>query len=261
MNKRIFLLLFLGSFVINAQHAVNNYKYVIVSKRFDFQRTENQYQLNDLAEFLFEKYNFNPVFEDDYPEDLYRNKCLGLKSTIVDESSMFVTKLKVELRNCKDSLIYTSKIGKSKRKEYQATYQEAMRRAFESLKTLNYKYIPSDKDKKPVVPKVPSVPIIKAPVSVPNEEAILTDSQINEESIEKEVLATNYPILYAQARDFGFQLVDTNPEIVYQIYSTGKKNVFIIKGRNGIFYKQDSYWVAEFYNEEKPMKEFYRVKF
>ena len=273
MFKKLFFLFFLGMFISNAQQSLNDYKYVIVSKRFDFQKTENQYQLNDMAKFLFEKYNFNVVFEGDYPEDLYRNKCMGLKSNIVDESSMFVTKLKVELRNCEDKLLYTSEVGRSKRKEYRATYQEALRNAFKSFKSVNYQYNPAGVTKKPVTPKAPPVPETKKPVtptavSLPENEMnihpkklVKPKPEVIEKPIEKEAPANSFATLYAQPTSKGFQLVDTTPKVVFIIFKTSKDNLYLLNKRKGIFYREDNYWVAEYYQQDELVKEQYLVKF
>ncbi len=46
-RKIIFTVLFmLISFYGTAQKDINNYKYIIVPKKFDFSKSEDQYQLN-----------------------------------------------------------------------------------------------------------------------------------------------------------------------------------------------------------------------
>ncbi|WP_340202199.1 hypothetical protein [Ascidiimonas sp. W6] len=267
MRKIAFLVLVLISVFLKAQSSVNDYKYVIVSKRFDFQKSENQYQLNDLTKFLFKKYNFNPVFEGDLPEDLYRNSCLGLKSVIVDESSMFVTKLKVELRDCQNNLVYTSKIGKSKEKEYRVTYQQAIRRAFESFASLKYQYTPSniatnsaykiEKENKLLEEKEEQK--IKSATTLEVEEKNTPNLK---EDVSLETTTTKkYPVLYAQPNKVGFQLVDTSPSIVFIIYKTSKKDLYLLKDEKGIFYKEGANWIAEFYDNDRVIKKVFTVKF
>ncbi len=55
---------------------------------------------------------------------------------------MFTTKSIVELRDCSNKIIFSSKEGKSKDKEYKKAYHEAIRNAFKSIQSLKYKYIP-----------------------------------------------------------------------------------------------------------------------
>ena len=47
---------------VYSQSNLNDYKYVIVPNKFDFLKENDQYQLNSLAAFLFEKYGFRLKF-------------------------------------------------------------------------------------------------------------------------------------------------------------------------------------------------------
>ena len=56
MRKIIILLVLTISInSVFAQKSVNNYKYIVVPHQFEFLRSPDQYQLNSLAKFLFEK--------------------------------------------------------------------------------------------------------------------------------------------------------------------------------------------------------------
>ena len=56
----------------------------------------------------------------------------------------------------------------------------------------------------------------------------------------KESLSSN--ILYVQEVNDGFQVVDATPKVVMFLYATPKQDVFIVKGRNAIVYKEDGFW-------------------
>lgn len=74
----------------------------------------------------------------------------------------------------------------------------------------------------------------------------------------------NYPILYAQPTENGFQLVDNTPKIVFKLQKTSLENIFNalnINNINGIFYKKENYYIFEFIQNGKQEKEFYIVKF
>ena len=68
-------------------------------------------------------------------------------------------------------------------------------------------------------------------------------------------------MLYAQAKSNGFQLVNTTPEVVFIILKTNIKDVFVIKGKNGIIYKNGNIWVAEYYENTKLVVKQYHIKF
>lgn len=140
--KKIFIafLIFGSLFSVNAQD-LNNYKYVIVPKSFEFSKRTNQYQLNALTKFLFEKYGFKTLMEDENkPMDLAKNNCLGLKADVNNNSGLFVTKMVVTLTDCQGNVVFTSKEGRSREKEFKTAWHEALRDAFTSVAELDHNY-------------------------------------------------------------------------------------------------------------------------
>ncbi|MBQ4821470.1 hypothetical protein [Aquimarina sp. MMG016] len=123
------------------QKSINDYKYVVVAEEYDFFEGKDKYQLNSLTKFLFNKYGFNAFLQnDEKPNDLINNGCLGLRADVKKGSGLFSTKLVVELRNCNGAIVFSSSEGKSREKEFKRAYQEALRDAFKSIQKLNYKY-------------------------------------------------------------------------------------------------------------------------
>ena len=144
LKKIIFTVLFvlISSFGI-AQKDLNNYKYIIVPKTFEFSKSEDQYQLNSLLKFLFNKYGYEAYFSnDDLPEELKNNMCLALNSeALKDKGGLFKTKLEIILKDCFGNTVMTSQIGESREKDYQKAYTEALREAFETYQNIDYKYV------------------------------------------------------------------------------------------------------------------------
>ncbi len=120
---------------------LNDYKYIIVPESYDILGKTNQYQLNALTKFLFEKNGFQTIMKTEtWPEDLQQNPCLGVSPVLVEDSGLFVTKMHLELQDCKGMTVYKTREGKSKEKEFQAAYQESFRDAFQDLADLQYEY-------------------------------------------------------------------------------------------------------------------------
>lgn len=120
---------------------LNDYKYIIVPESYDILGKTNQYQLNALTKFLFEKNGFQTIMKTEtWPEDLQQNPCLGVSPVLVEDSGLFVTKMHIELQDCKGMTVYKTREGKSKEKEFQAAYQESFRDAFQELADLPYEY-------------------------------------------------------------------------------------------------------------------------
>lgn len=127
--------------VLFAQKNINSYKYILVPKQFEFQKSTDQYQLNSLTKFLFEKSGFTVLFMDEnFPADLAANSCLGLKAKVNNDSGMFSTKMNVALTDCYNQVVFSTKDGKSKEKDYKTAYHEALRMAFSDIENLKYVY-------------------------------------------------------------------------------------------------------------------------
>jgi len=176
MFRKIILVALLFSFALPAlaQIEINAFKYIIIPRKYDFLKEENQYRLNTITKHLFDKEGYLTLVQGgEYPEDVKANPCIAATVNVIDESKMFKTKLKIELKNCYDQVVFTSKEGTSKLKEYDKTYKEALENSFVSFQGINYAYDPtrqinqsSGNQGKAVVP----VAVVEKPASEPASE-------------------------------------------------------------------------------------------
>lgn len=145
--KKYFTLVFLFIGLISATaQSINNYKYFIIPETFEFTGDKDQYQLNSLLKFLMENEGFETVMrKGEKPADLGNNPCKALNVDVIDDSGLFTTKLKISFEDCYGKVIYTSKEGKSREKDFKVAYQAALRNAFQSIAELNYEYAESEK--------------------------------------------------------------------------------------------------------------------
>ncbi|VAV82726.1 FIG00552529: hypothetical protein [hydrothermal vent metagenome] len=243
-----------------SQINLNDYKYVIVPNKFDFLKSNNQYQLNSLTKFLFKKYGFTVLMEEDaYPVDLASNYCLALKSNVLESGGMFKTKLKIELRNCNNEIVFTSDIGETREKEFKKAYALALRSAFKSFETLSYNYQPNKsviaKSKKTNKSSTQEIEKLKEEIKTLKNEnsstAIVVTSikkekpkadEISEVKTQESQPIKASNVLYAQEIDNGFQIVNSTPKIVMILLTTPLQNIFIVRGRDAIVYKEDGFW-------------------
>ncbi len=140
MKSLIFTIVMVGIFASQAYAQLDDYKYIVVPKKFDNFSEVNQHQTSTLVKYLFTKKGFTTVYDDGYPDDLNSNRCLGLYVSLGDESTMFMTKTVLILKDCKGREVFMTQEGKSKKKEYKDAYHEAITEAFESFDALNYTY-------------------------------------------------------------------------------------------------------------------------
>ncbi|WP_417358976.1 hypothetical protein [Galbibacter sp.] len=265
MKKLILLGLFLITASISAQESINQYKYIVVPKKFDFLKEPNQYRVNTFTKFLFEKNGFTAIYDDNQPQDLRMNPCLGLIANIEDHSNLFSTKLNITLKNCQGLIVYTSEEGKSKIKEYEGAYQDAIKDAFVSVRGLNYHYTPAENNVA-LLPASAQAPVAQVPVAAqaPTTAVQAPVAQVPAKVVE--VATANAvdqvtEVLYAQPTANGFQLVDSSPKVIYKLTKTTQPNYFLIQGGNGFVYQKDGRWIAEYYEGQTLKQEVLNIKF
>ena len=188
MKKSFYLSLILAfSFSTTfAQKSVNAYKYVLVPKHYVFLKSPDKHQLNSLTKFLFDKAGFTTLFTDDvYPQELAANSCLALKVGVENNSGMFSTKLRINLLDCHNIVVYSTIEGRSKEKEYKKAFHEALRKAFEEIKGLNYSYNGSlNNDQKEIVVQDGAIQIVEEEVKLTDELIeLIAQSKLEEKEI------------------------------------------------------------------------------
>jgi hypothetical protein len=265
--KNILLVIFLMTFYhlsFGQKKDINNYKFIIVPERFAFLKQNDQYQTSSLTKFLLEKNGFTTFLDsDEYPKILKENICNGLTAFVEDKSSMFKVKVIIELRDCFNKVVFTSQEGGSNLKDYKKGFQEAIRNAHASMSDFKYEAFsiaPKVEAKKQNIVEVPVIQQRVKTKKVVAEKAVATISLKTEEVvINKNLESIN--ILYAQPKENGFQLMNLKPTVVFVILKTNVKDVFILKGKNGLFYKKERFWIAEFYEDGNFIEKKYQIKF
>lgn len=232
-----------------AQKSINNYKYIIIPKEFSFSKSEDQYQLNSLTKFLFNKYGYEAYFSgDDLPQDLSENRCLALTAEASNEKGgLFKTKIEFVLKDCFGVIVMTSKVGESRLKEFDKAYNQAIRQAFETFQEFDYVYTPA------LTTKIESLKEeIKVKETKENSETVVKDLSKKEEitsEVKKDIKTENKVVTtktnelyYAQKINNGYQLVNSEPKIVMVLLSTAAENVYLVKGKSAIVFKEDGFW-------------------
>ena len=127
------------------------------------------------------------------------------------------------------------------------------------MEDLEYTYLPK-KEVVKVVTEKKLLPVKKEiPIKVvPKVTEVVTPKKENKVEIKKEL---EKETLYAQTKPNGFQLVNTSPAIIFNVLNTNMNQVYIIKNKNGILYKKDSIWLAEYYESGKLIIKEYNIKF
>lgn len=230
-----------------SQNSINNYKYVLVPEKFDFLREDNQYGLNTIAKLMLADKGFVAFLgNEQLPQELAANKCNALKAEVVQKKGLFVTNLTLLLKDCQGNVIFKSKEGKSREKEYHVAYNEALRDAFTSLNDVAYKYDSTTLPQTTQVAATPAQQQSPAPAAPTSAAA-------------PEINGT----LYAQPTPNGYQLVDTTPKKIITLLKTSLSDYFIAEAgaSNGIVFKKEGVWVFEYYKDNKLVSQKLEIKF
>jgi len=230
--KKYLVLFLMISFVGVAQN-LNEYKYAILPSKFSFLKEENAHNLNVLTKMYLQKYGFETYFNnEEAPDEFIQSNCNKIFVDVAESSNIFITKLKVTIKDCKGTILATSDIGTSKEKEYRVAYNEALRMAFDNFTELkSHQYQPNIKK-----------------VELSNEivsEAVKGYSQ----ETTSEVLNRKLSVVTTEN---GFDLYSVESKLVLSAKVTSLKNVYIaVAGvEKGLLLKgYDGLWYFEYYRE------------
>jgi hypothetical protein len=180
-----------------------------------------------------QKYGFETYYNnEEAPDEFIQSNCNKIFVDVAESSNIFITKLKVTIKDCKGAVLATSDIGTSKEKEYRVAYNEALRMAFDNFTELkSHQYQPNIKK-----------------VELSNEivsEAVKGSSQ----ETTSEVLNRKLSVVTTEN---GFDLYSVESKLVLSAKVTSLKNVYIaVAGvEKGLLLKgYDGLWYFEYYRE------------
>lgn len=249
MKKYIVLLLLVTS--TGFAQNLNDYKYALVPAKFNFLSDVNMYNLNELSKMYLQKNGFETYLDNETaPDDFVNTNCNKIFVDIIPNNNLFTTKVKVVLKDCKGTILFTSQEGTSREKEYKIAYNQALRMAFDNFSILKTHKFQSTQKNLGMIGEL-------------NEVKVTTDLK---EALDNRTIVnttTTSSALYVKPILNGFQLINSEPKVIYKIYKTSTKDFYIAtKGTiNGVFFSKNKEWFFEYYQNEKLISEKVEVKF
>ena len=117
MKKFLFLLMVS---TIGFAQPMSQYKYVILPSRFSAQKSAGQFGLNNLAKMFLEKNGYTVFFDTDIlPSDVSNESCNKVYGDVLSDSNFRTTKLRFEVKDCRNVVLFTSAYGQSNEKDNQ----------------------------------------------------------------------------------------------------------------------------------------------
>ena len=216
MKKILVLLIALFSIISFAQKK----QIILISSKFDFQKEKNSYNINNMLKAILTSNNYEVYFDDAVlPIEIAQNRCNALTGVLVDNSNLFLTKVKLQIKDCQNNLLFETADVKSREKNIQDGFIEV-------IKLLS----PEIKKYKPAVFK--------------NKDVVVPSSEI--------IATTNLKYQIIEIAN-GYAIMDATPKVVLQIYKTTNPNVFIADkfGMKGIYTKLENKGIFEYYLNDK----------
>lgn len=252
MKKAFLFIVLLISFTAISQKKLNSYKYAIIPSQFNFQKENNQYGLNMLLKYKFQQLGFETYLEqEDIPAFLQENRCLAVIPSIIDSSGVFMTTLVVEVKNCYGKVLFVTKEGSSRTKNYKISYNEALRSSLKSFKGYSLEFSPENNlVNTNVVEKQLEIEKLQAEV------AILKNNNSSSNNINTNIESSDAHFIIKPTVG-GFVLLNSvTKKIAFTIYLSKKADTYFIKGQSGVIYKNGLKWYREFiYNDKVGIEE------
>ena len=249
MRIKILLTAILCSVVGFAQ-SINDYKAVIIPLKYEFMKTDNQYRLATLSKQNLTKAGLEAFYSNEQLPEGYTDRCQVLYMDVVRDNAFLVTKLIIKFKDCFGQVVFTSEAGKSREKEYEIAYKEALDNAFKSVYALHYKYSGN--------------PVANSKTSAPVKAAVATTVVATPVATASSPDLKDPNLLYAQPTESGYQLIDKTPKVVMKLLKTSQPNVYIAIKDNvhgSLILKEDGQWYFESYQNDKLVSEKIVVKF
>jgi hypothetical protein len=231
MKRILVLFIVLFSITTIAQKQI-----ILISNKYEFQKEPNSYNINNMLKAILVSNNYQVYFEDEVlPIEIAQNRCTALNGVLIDNSNLFLTKLKFQIKDCQNNLLFETAEVKSKDKDIQTGFMEAIKLLSPELK----KYKPVQIQKQEVV----------------EAKSVLAETPILSEfktflNCKKEEVFNGFHVTKIRNPE-GFELLTMqktkNPNI-FIAFKEDANGVFTLNGNKGVFeyYNGDIYIVEEY---------------
>lgn len=278
MTARIIIFVFLLFANYCFSQTVNDYKAVIIPLKYDFQKTENQYRLQTISKMNLQKAGFLAYYANETIPAEFPDRCSLLYFDVKKENAFLTTKLYIVFKDCYGSVVFQSAIGKSREKEFETAYLDALNNAFYYVYELEYAYNGNTNFSPKSVVATPSVAAGSAPVTpTPNSTGTapvvgaaivavpaVAVSPTKKESPESKISENkSVEMLYAQPTSYGYQLIDSEPKVIMKLYKTSNTASYMAKKGDiqGALVSKENQWFFEYYQNDILVSEKINVKF
>ena len=217
-------------------------KAIIISNKYEFQKEKNTYNINTMLKAILVSNNYQVFFDDEeLPVEIAQNKCNALTGVLIDNSNLLVRKIKFQIRDCQNNLLFETAEVKTREKDIQNAYIEIIKMLSPELKKYDTTIIQE-------------------------KEVVATSELVDVPKISEFKTYLNCKLI----QTFGnpqAEVTDSNDNILLSLQKTKNPNVFIAVSTNlisiskenitGVFTKTGNKGVFEYYLNYEYMVEEY----
>ncbi|MCL9805194.1 hypothetical protein NAT51_06665 [Flavobacterium amniphilum] len=235
MKKIFFTLLILSSLTGFSQSSLNDYNMAVIPAKYEFQKVDNEYRINTTIKSFLKQKGFEAYLSSDQiPEGFMDYNCNKLFVNVVEESSMFFTKIQVEFKDCKNKVLFATDLAESRSKDRTKSYNEALLLALKSFDKAKYKY--SGKT--------------------------YFDEEAQEKLKVRDVENVTLQVVKTEKNESFIRVVNQMNQKELILYKTSKPNIYLssYNGRNGIVFSKENVWVFEYIDGDKTTSEPLEIK-
>ncbi len=254
MKTKLYLLFILFSSMAFSQSTLNDYEMAYIPVRFKFQKEDNQFRLNTTIKAFLKQKGFEAYLSGDVlPEGFLDYNCNKVFVNVVEENTTFVTKLKVEFRDCKDAVLFVTDLGESRIKEYTPAHNEALVKALKSFDKAKYKFSGKTYFDEEAQLKLKGREVEN--ISEEVTKVIKSEKEVKYEKVQKTPKTEDVQLVTKVINQA------TKEELVLR--KTSSPDVYLCSrsGKNGVALSKDGVWYFEYYQNEKLISEEIDIKF
>ncbi|EKT3965305.1 hypothetical protein K5L04_11780 [Flavobacterium psychrophilum] len=255
MKKYFSILVFaLISSVTYSQSSLNDYEMAIIPSKFEFQKEDNQYRISSTIKAFLKQKGFEAyVSTDVLPEGFLDYNCNKIFVNVLEENTLFSTRIKIEFKNCKQLVLFTTDLGESREKELGKGYNQALLLALKSFDKARYKFSGKTYYDEEAQEKIKSRDVH----SISSEVTKITKSEkgVTYEKVTKQDALVTSEVFV--------KVVNQANQQELLLYKTSREGIYLCNqnGKNGVVFAKDEVWFFEYLENGKLISEKLDVNF
>ena len=255
MKKYFSILVFtLISSLTYSQSSLNDYEMAIIPSKFKFQNEDNKYRINSTIKAFLKQKGFEAyVSSDVLPEGFLDYNCNKVFVNVLEENTLFSTKIKIEFKDCKQVVLFTTDLGESREKDLARAYNQALLLTLKSFDKAKYKFSGKTYYDDEAQEKLKSHDVEN--VSTEVTKVIKSEKEVIYEKVTKNDKST--------ANETFVKVINQANQQELVLYKTTRNAIYLCvqNEKSGVVFAKNDIWFLEYLDNGKLVSEKLDIKF